>query len=972
MKNILILCTYILSMVKQAEKRYDPKSLEKNIQDFWEKESIYGKTKKLRSKGETYYFIDGPPYTSGSIHLGTAWNKILKDFVIRYRRMNNYNVRDQPGFDMHGLPIEVQVEKEIGVKNKKEIEAYGVENFVLKCKEFAVKYQKRMTEEFKALGVWMDWTAPYLTVTNDYILSAWWTLKKAYDKKLLIQSERVLGWCPRCETALAEAEIEYWDEEDYSIHVKFKIKDKDEYLVIWTTTPWTLPSNIAVAVHPDFAYAKVVMKKNGKEETMIILDKRVKDVANEGKYDDYYVVEHIKGSELEGTKYIHPLIDEVPYQKNTEHKVVLADYVTEENTGLVHTAPGFGPDDFETGKKYNLPAFCPVDERGIFTEDAGRYAGLNVKDSNKVVLDDLIKKKLLLSEGKIMHRYGHCWRCKTPIIYRTTKQWFLKVTELKKKMMEENARVKWFPEWAGSRRMHEWVSNTRDWCISRQRYWGTPIPLWVCECGETKFVYKKEELNIEDLHRPWIDNVTFKCKCGKTMKRIPDVLDVWFDSAVCSWAQLNYPQKIDGFEKWWPCKWITEAQDQTRGWFYSQLGAGVIAFDKVPYESVLMHGWALDENGKPMSKSLGNVVDPLKVAEKYGVDSLRFYILGSAPWDDLLFSWDGVKNANRTLSILWNAYVFATTYMSLDNFTDIEFEKIKNGLKPEDKWLLSRLESLKKTASENIEKYEIHRTCREIENFILEDFSRWYIRLIRDRTWVEEKTTSKIAAYKILYEALKNISLLMAPAAPYLSEEIYRNLTGNLSVHADEWPKSNEKFINPELESYMDTVREITESVSSARQKAEIKLRWPVKRTIIETEDKNVKDAVKKLKTILLTQTNSKKIEFGKGDFPSSEFSKGTVYIDTEITEEIKSEGFAREIIRRIQNMRKEANLNVEDFIETDVDTNPEITSLLKKQEKFIKNETRSKNIVFGKAEGTLIKEWEIENEKFVIGVKKC
>ncbi|MCG2826617.1 MAG: class I tRNA ligase family protein, partial [Thermoplasmatales archaeon] len=421
----------------------------------------------------------------------------------------------------------------------------------------------------------------------------------------------------------------------------------------------------------------------------------------------------------------------------------------------------------------------------------------------------------------------------------------------------------------------------------------------------------------------------------------------------------------------WPCRWITEGQDQTRGWFYSQLGAGVIAFDRVPYESVLVHGWTLDKTGKPMSKSLGNVIDPLEVVDKYGVDSLRFYILSSAPWDDLLFSSEGIKNANRMLSILWNVYVFATTYMALDNFTDIEFEKIENDLKPEDKWLLSKLENLKKNVSENIGKYEIHRACRGIENFILEDLSRWYIRLIRDRTWVEEKTKDKIAAYKTLYEALKNVALLLAPVAPYLSEEIYRNLTGCISVHMGEWPKNNEKFVNPILEEHMDIIREITESVSSARQKAGIKLRWPVKRIIIETEDKNVKDAAKSLQNILLTQTNSKNIEFGKKDFPSSDFSKGTVYVDTEMTEEIKSEGFAREIIRRIQNMRKEANLNVEDFIETTVNTNPEITILLKKQEGFIKNETRTKNIAFGEAEGVLVKEWEIENEKFVIGIKK-
>ena len=486
-------------MIYKPEKNYFPYLLEKKIQEYWYENKIYEKTKKLKEKCKDYYFIDGPPYTSGSIHIGTAWNKILKDAFIRYKRMQKNNIRDQPGFDMHGLPIEVNVEQSLNIKNKKEIERYGIDNFITKCKESAKEYQKTMTEEFKELGVWLDWEHPYLTITNEYIESAWWSIKKAYEKNLLYHSERVVTWCPRCETALAEAEVEYWDETDPSIYVKYKIENTvNEYLVIWTTTPWTIPSDLAVAIHPEFYYVKVAVEKDNMREIWIVLEERYIELADIAGYHIVSIIDRFKGSKIEGIKYVHPLIDEVPYLKRElskwKHCVVLADYVTTENTGLVHTSPGHGPDDFETGVRYSLPAFCPVDSSGVFTDDAGKYKNMFIKDADNLIIKDLESKKLILYAGKITHRYGHCWRCKTPITYRATKQWFLKITALKNKMLDEIDRVKWYPEWAGSARQKNWIENARDWCISRQRYWGIPIPLWICSCGEKKVIGSIEEL----------------------------------------------------------------------------------------------------------------------------------------------------------------------------------------------------------------------------------------------------------------------------------------------------------------------------------------------------------------------------------------------------------------------------------------------------------------------------------------------
>ncbi len=1055
-------------MISQAPKKYEHVTLEKNIMAYWAKTDAYKKTKEHRANGKDFYFNDGPPYTSGSIHLGTAWNKILKDTVIRYLRMNNHNVRDQAGFDMHGLPIEVRVEKEHQFKQKQDIIDFGIDKFINTCKDFALKHRDTMTEQFKALGVWLDWDNPYITITNQYIESAWWTIKKAYDRDLLTRSERVLTWCPRCSTALAEAEVEYWDEEDYSIYVKFPIKDKEnEYIIIWTTTPWTLPADIAVTLHPDFTYARVKVKKDGKEEIWTLLEERAEAVAELGGYEVLEILETKQGEDMEGLSYDQPLKDEVPYHQEDHgyhfYKVILDTYVTADMTGCVHTAPGHGPDDFETGKRYDLPPFCPVDEAGVFTEEAGKWAGIFTKDADEDILKLLWDKGLMLSQDKVVHRYGHCWRCRSPITYRATKQWFLKVTELKDKMLEEITRIRWVPEWAGSSRQYAWVEGTRDWCISRQRYWGIPIPIWLCDdCGELNVIGSVEELKQVaqsgyeenmDLHRPWIDNVTLNCKkCNKLLNRVPDVLDVWLDSAVCSWAQLGYPQNEVEFKRWWPTNWIVEAHDQTRGWFYSQLGASVIVFDKIPYESVLMHGHALDETGRPMSKSRGTSVDPEVITNQFGVDSLRFYILRqSAPWEDIPFSPDGVKNANRMLNILWNVYSFSTTYMALDNFdiTKVTFESIQSDLKPEDKWLYSRLEGLKKTVTTELDEFNLHKVCRAIEHFILEDLSRWYVRLIRDRTWIESSAPEKLSAYRTLYDALVDTAKLLAPITPFISEEIYRNLEGKYpTIHMESWLKPDDDQIDTTLETHMTIIQNLSEGVLSARQKAKLKLRWPCKRIIVSADEQDVVDAVKSLEEILISQVNTKSIEIippgeqwgefeleiqpnlstlgpifkkntgavaeqikdlsaselqaafnddktypfefeGKThelspelvklsqkipeDIIGSDFQGGMVFVDTEITDELKAEGYARELIRRVQDMRKEMDLEVEENIKTTVKLSAELKPLFDKWQEYIRTETRSKELEIGAESvvGQFTKEWEIEGETFEIGISK-
>ncbi len=1049
-------------LMRQVDENYSPVQLEKDMRAFWEKNRIYEKTKKARESGKPYYFVDGPPYTTGSIHVGTAWNKILKDTVVRYRRMQGLRVRDQPGFDMHGLPIEVKVEQTLGIKTKREIEDRGIDKFVSTCREFALKFKAKMTEEFRLLGVWMDWDGPYLTVDPSYIASVWWTLRQAYDKNLLVMDHRVLPWCPRCETALAEAEIEYWDETDPSIYVKFPIEgEPNSYLLIWTTTPWTIPGNLAAAVHPEFTYVVARVRRGMIEENLILLKEKLEELRNVAGIEEMTVIETAKGSELVGMKYRHPLEDLVPYQKEVRgahvHSVLSAGSVTNESTGIVHIAPGHGPEDHEIGKLHGLEAFSPVDERGCYTDAAGpRYAGRNVREANPVVSKDLVEQGAMFHEGTVTHRYGHCWRCRKPIIYRITDQWFLKVTQFKDDLVAANDQVRWFPGWAGSSREKDWIENARDWCISRQRYWGTPLPIWRCQCGNFRVVSSIDELRTAkgyvegmDVHRPWIDNLTFECdKCRKTMNRVPDVLDVWFDAGVCSWASLGYPARKEEFETWWPGKWITEAHDQTRGWFYSQLVTGVLAFRRSPYESVLMHGWALTPEGQAMSKSDGTAMDPISIANTLGADSLRLYLLkANAPWDDLSFQPDGVKAANRTLNILWNVYKFATLYMSIDKFDPASFklESLSEHLRPEDRWMLSRTESLKALVSEAMEHYELHTAARAVENFVVEDLSRWYVKLVRDRLWKEGEDKDKYAAFKVLHESLMASITMMAPMAPYVTEAIHSNLGGKAeSVHMLDWPSSDPRAIDEKLEEGMSLVREISELVARVRQESNINLRWPLKRIVIKAQSDDVGDSILTLKDSLLSQNNVKDLQMvavgeewdemilsvvpnpnaigkvyrqwsskiavllknrpakvikagiDKGEYSlgiegqlvkilpnmvsfastlppevvSAEFSKGIIYLDLEQTPTLEAEGFSREVIRRVQQMRKDMKLDVEEFIRIEIECSKRVDGFLDAWKDRIGRETRATKFdIVDQPKGDYIVEWNVESESLIIGV---
>ncbi len=1022
---------------------YSPKDVEKEIAEFWDSHRIYQKVKVRGDK--KFFFVDGPPYTTGRIHLGTAWNKVIKDTILRYKRMCGFKVADTPGWDMHGLPIEVKVEQELGFKTKRDIESYGIDRFVAKCMEYALKNKDMMTEQFKALGVWMDWDNPYMTIKAEYIDSAWWCVKRAYEQGLLERKLRVVNWCPRCETALADAEVEYKDKTDPSIYVKFPVKgEENTFVVIWTTTPWTLPANMAVAVHPSLEYAKFEAVKGGKKEYLIMAKDLGGEVLRKGGYDDWRVVETYSGKDLVGIEYEHPLADEVPIQRNWSHRVYTADFVTAENTGCVHIAPGHGLEDYELGIEVGLEIFNPVDDRGVYTEKAGKYAGMHVFEANRVIIEDLKRKGLLLAEETITHRYGHCWRCKTPIIYRATEQWFLAVSKLKDKMLEEIDKVKWVPEWAGASRFKDWVSNAKDWCISRQRYWGIPIPVWICEkCGKWKVVGSIKEVPWEndlDLHRPKIDEVTFECECGGTMRRVKDVFDVWFDSGVASWGTLKYPFEIseEEFRKIWPADFITEGHDQTRGWFYSQLGASVIAFGRAPYKTVLMHGFTLDEQGRKMSKSLGNVVEPEEVVERIGVDGFRLYVLSSALWEDLRFSWEDARNVLRMLNIYWNAVRFAYTYMSLDRYREIPLDEVE--LSVEDRWILSRLENLNRLAVDAMENYHLHKVVRAFFDFVVEDFSRWYIQLVRPKVWEERDSPAKIATYTTILRVVEKTAKIIAPFAPFLAEWIYQHFVKEFkeveeSIFFESYPKPDESMIDEELERAMDIVREIFEAVSNARQKARRKLRWPLRRVVVESKDEEVKKAVETLEEIIKSQCNVKEVvvteEFekevavkpnykalgpilkgrvkdfakfleglskeeiaeilrrGKLEFDGvelsvddalvveyrvpdgyefAEFSKGVVYVYTVLDEELKREAFAREIVRRIQEMRKEMDLDVEEFIESVVDVDPK---LVEGWEDYIKHETRSVKLEFGKPTDGYIKEWEIEGMKVAIGIRR-
>ncbi len=1057
--------------VKEVTGSYNPRELEAGVQDYWKRENTYARVQELHKDGKAFFFVDGPPYTTGHIHLGTAWNKIIKDAILRYHRMQGRNIIERAGYDMHGLPIEVKVEHQLGFTSKKDIEEYGIAAFIEQCRTFAVTHMEIMSDQFRRLGVWLDFDNPYQTIDEGYIESAWWAIQRADERGLLERGHRVVNWCPRCETAIADSEVEYWDETDPSIFVKFPIVGREnEYLVIWTTTPWTLPANVAVAVNPAFTYARVRAKKDGSEEILWIADELVESVLKMGRYQDYTVLERGSGNDLLGTEYASPLAGHVPRQAEIRHRVVAADYVTLENTGLVHIAPGHGWDDYLVGIREGLEVFCPVDSGGCFTPEAGAFADMYVRDANDLVIDAL--GGYLLARRTITHRYGHCWRCKTPIIYRATAQWFLKATEIRGPMLEEIAKVKWYPEWAGSARFHDFVKDSRDWCISRQRYWGIPIPIWQCEqCGEHTVIGTVAELEersgtkVADPHRPYVDAVTVPCPCGGEMHRVADIFDVWFDSAVASWATLGFPREREAFDRYWPADFITEGQDQTRGWFYSQLGASTVAFGRAPYKSVLMHGFALDAEGRKMSKSFGNVVTPEEVMNQFGIDVLRFYVLwANAPWDDLKFNWDSVKTIHRTLNILWNVYRFPLPYMILDSFEpasgdggrwDGSFVRANiNDMPDEDRWIISRVNSLARATAEDMQEYQLHKVTRALAAFILEDLSRWYVQLVRPRMWLEEDSPEKRYAYETVYYVMRRLTALLAPFTPHITEEIYGNLrleNDPESVHMLDWPETDDLLIAPDLEGAMEIVQSFDDAVATARQAGRRKLRWPVAQTVVVTESVDVKAALEGLNDLALNRANARTVrvvtgtwerilwqaepvmraigpEFGrvgpkvkalieqadgtalkaaieregKAELDGYEiaarhvaFAEGlpegvfaapmkdaTVYVDVTLTPALESEGYAREVIRRIQEMRRQLDLNVDDFIVAAVDVADErVASLIGEDEwqKEIAGEVRAAALTVRRTDGerpaesfALERDWDVEGVQMQIGISRA
>lgn len=1007
--------------------------LEEAIVEFWKSNRIYEEAKKASSSGKPFYFCDGPPYATGQIHPGTAWNKCIKDAVCRYRRAKGWNVRAQPGFDTHGLPIEVKVEQELKISNKQQIEQIGIEKFVERCKAFATQYIGVISSQFERCGVWMDWGNPYVTYRDSYIESAWQTIKTAHEKGLLHQGEYVVPYCSRCETTLANYELEYAEESDPSIYVKFKVQgSENEHFIIWTTTPWTLVSNMAIMAHPIYTYVKV---KVG-EEVWILAKERLEHLMSLIG-ESATVLGEISGKKLEKMQYLHPLQDKLG--KKYDRKVVLSDeYVTlEDGSGLVHCAPGHGPEDFVIGKRFGIEIFSPVDTTGKFTKDGGSYCGMNVREASQKVISDLESSGALVHKGQILHRYPHCWRCKSQLIFIATNQWFISITKLKERMLEEIERCDWNPPFAKTR-FREFVSSAPDWCISRQRYWGIPLPIWKCHsCQHTKVIGSKAELShaVPELHRPWIDSVKFKCeKCGSSMHRIPDVLDVWFDSGNAVWAQLDEGEK----KKFANADFIVEGKDQTRGWFYSLLGSGVVLNNEIPYKTLLMHGFFVDEKGEKMSKSVGNFVPLEEVVGKYGADAFRLWSLSNTVWDDLRFNWNEVKEAHRSLGTIYNLGLFLSRFHGSPHKPVIPEDQ---SLSVEDKWLLSRLSATCEACEGAFEGHKPHVAAKAIREFLIEDISRFYMKTAKAR--IDEQGDS-CSAMAVLYHAIFDSLRLLTPIAPFISESIYqsfyRKYEGKESISLFAWPTFDKRRRDFLLEKRFDIARQIATAAASCRQKAEIPLRWPVEEVRVVSESTEVLSAVEHLSGLIESLSNARsakgakqprtevsfainKAKVGaafKRDSPSalaalekvppaqiaawisgeekeflaegkyaitrdmvevhekadgfeiSPFEGGKVFLKTEIKKELYEEAMVREVARRVQLMRKEKKLVESDRIAIRIETDEkELLAIIKRHTAKLAAQVNAETIGFSHHPGGFSKEWEIDEAKVRITIEK-
>ena len=1036
---------------------------EKETEKFWEDNHIFEKSMEDREGCPQYMFYDGPPTANGKPHIGHVLTRVIKDMIPRYRTMKGYEVPRKAGWDTHGLPVELEVEKALGLDGKDQIEKYGVEPFIKKCKESVWKY-KGMWEDFSnTVGFWADMDDPYVTYHNTFIESEWWALKKIWDKGLLYKGFKIVPYCPRCGTPLSAQEVAqgYKDVKERSAIVRFKVKDEDAYILAWTTTPWTLPSNIALCVNPEEDYAKV-KAADGYTYYMAValLDTVLGKLGDEENgVKAYEVLETYKGQDLEYKEY-EPLYqcayDCVAKQNKKAFYVTCDTYVTlTDGTGVVHIAPAFGEDDAKVGRKYDMPFVQLVDEKGEMGETTP-FAGLFVKKADPEVLKDLDGRGLLFDAPKFEHSYPHCWRCDTPLIYYARESWFIKMTAVKDDLIANNNTINWIPESIGKGRFGDWLENVQDWGISRNRYWGTPLNIWECECGCQHSIGSIEELksmsdNCPDeieLHRPYIDNVTIKCpKCGKEMHRVPEVIDCWFDSGSMPFAQYHYPfENQELFEKHFPADFISEAVDQTRGWFYSLLAISTLIFNKAPYKNVIVLGHVQDENGQKMSKSKGNAVDPFDALEKYGADAIRWYFyINSAPWLPNRFHGKAVTEGQRKfMGTLWNTYAFFVLYANIDEFDATKYTLEYEKLSVMDKWLLSKLNSAIKAVDEDLANYKIPEAAKALQSFV-DDMSNWYVRRSRERFWAKGMEQDKINAYMTLYTALVEICKTAAPMIPFMTEDIYQNLVRSIdanapeSIHLCDFPKVNEAHIDKELEENMDRVLKLVVMGRACRNTANIKNRQPIGQMYVKADfelseffdaivadELNVKNVTftqevrdftsysfkPQLKTVgpkygkllggiknvlsgldgnaamdelnangcLRFEVNGEEVVLNREDllidtaqmegYVSEDDNGITVVLDTNLSEELLEEGFVREIISKVQTMRKEADFEVMDKIVITYEGSEKAETVFAKNADEIGAETLALEVKKATPAG-YVKEWKINGEAVTLGVEK-
>ena len=1036
---------------------------EKKVEEFWKENHIFEKSMENRKEGETYTFYDGPPTANGKPHIGHVLTRVIKDMIPRYRTMKGYMVPRKAGWDTHGLPVELEVEKKLGLDGKEQIEEYGMEPFIKQCKESVWKY-KGMWEDFSStVGFWADMEHPYVTYYDDYIESEWWALKEIWNKKLLYKGFKIVPYCPRCGTPLSAQEVSqgYKTVKERSAVVRFKVVGEDAYFLAWTTTPWTLPSNVALCVNPDETYCKV-KAADGYTYYMAeaLLDKVLGKLAKEEGEKAYEVLETYKGTDLEYKAY-EPLFacagEAAAKQKKKAHFVTCDNYVTmSDGTGIVHIAPAFGEDDSRIGRNYELPFVQFVDGQGNLTKETP-YAGVFVKKADSMVLTDLDKEGKLFDAPKFEHDYPHCWRCDTPLIYYARESWFIKMTAVKDDLIRNNNTINWIPESIGKGRFGDWLENVQDWGISRNRYWGTPLNIWQCECGHMHSIGSRQELfemsgderaKTVELHRPYIDEITLKCpECGGEMHRVPEVIDCWFDSGAMPFAQHHYPfENKELFEQQFPANFISEAVDQTRGWFYSLLAESTLLFNKAPYKNVIVLGHVQDENGQKMSKSKGNAVDPFDALNKYGADAIRWYFyINSAPWLPNRFHGKAVVEGQRKfMSTLWNTYAFFVLYADIDNFDPTKYELNYDQLPVMDKWLLSRLNTTVQAVDNDLANYKIPEAARSLQEFV-DEMSNWYVRRSRERFWAKGMEQDKINAYMTLYTALVTICKAAAPMIPFMTEEIYRNLVCSIdktapeSIHLCDFPTVDAEMIDKDLEASMEEVLDIVVMGRAARNTANIKNRQPIGTMYVRAErpldamfqevvadELNVKNVEFKedlsdftsytlkpqLKTVgpkygkllngirahlaeingreamkeldnsgsLSFDIDGQNVVLSKEDllidtaqmegYVTEEDSTVTVVLDTNLSEELIEEGFVREIISKIQTMRKEAGFEVMDKIVVYSMGNQKIEGYMKEYREEILSDVMASDIRFDEVKG-YTKEWSINGESVTLGVEK-